>query len=178
VNGVAAFVPQRRARKLHIGLFGYSRCVAGVCLPRATTFSTALYSIGLPPEFIGCSVLEDLSDKELDLLLKHYVNVKYDLGAVGGFVSWQNVNMLLEMHEKVAERAGAEAGQLKVALGKVLGDLQAVEDKFGVKLGLLSPNQKRHENFANNFLLAWLEGEDGEARKAFVESAKLRNCLG
>ena len=178
VNGVAAYVPQRRARKLHIGLFGYSRCVAGVCLPRAITFSAALYSIGLPPEFIGCNVLGDLSDKELELVSKHYVNVKYDLGAVGGFVSWQNANMLLDMHEKAAERAGADPGKLKVALGKVLGDLQAVEETFGVKLGPLSLNQKRHENFANNFLLAWLEGEHDEAKKALVESARLRNCLG
>jgi phosphoenolpyruvate carboxylase len=178
VNGVAAYVPQRRARKLHIGLFGYSRCVAGVCLPRAITFSVALYSIGLPPEFVGCGVLEDLSDAELDLVLRHYVNVKYDLETVGGFVSWQNINMLLELHEKVSEKVGADAGRLKLALGKVLGDLQVVEEKLGVKLGPLSSNQKRHENFANNFLLSWLEGDDGEAGKAIVESAKLRNCLG
>ena len=53
INAVAAYVPARRARKLHIGLFGYSRCVAGVCLPRAISFATALYSVGIPPEFLG-----------------------------------------------------------------------------------------------------------------------------
>ena len=30
INNISPYVPQRRARKLHIGLFGYSRSVAGV----------------------------------------------------------------------------------------------------------------------------------------------------
>ena len=71
INSVAAYVPPRRARKLHIGLFGYSRCVAGVCLPRAISFAAALYSIGLPPEFIGMSALNQLSEQEWALLKKY-----------------------------------------------------------------------------------------------------------
>ncbi len=46
VNRISAYVPQRRTRKLHIGLFGYSRNVAGVSLPRAITFAAA----ALPPK--------------------------------------------------------------------------------------------------------------------------------
>jgi phosphoenolpyruvate carboxylase len=178
VNSVAAYVPPRRARKLHIGLFGYSRNVAGVNLPRAITCAAALYSIGLPPEFIGSQALEELNDAELDLIEKHYVNLKHDLSTIGGYVSWQNVNMLLEMHQKAAERAGANRGKLKTALAKVLDDLQTVEEKFNIKLGPQGSAQKRHENFANNFLIAWMEHEDGEARKALIEAAKLRRCLG
>ena len=79
INSVAAYVPARRARKLHIGLFGYSRCVAGVCLPRAISFATALYSIGLPPEFIGMKAINKLNDKEWTLLRKHYLKMDYDL---------------------------------------------------------------------------------------------------
>jgi phosphoenolpyruvate carboxylase len=50
-------------RKLHIGLFGYSRSLGGVSLPRAISFCSALYSIGLPPEILGLSCLgqEDLA---------------------------------------------------------------------------------------------------------------------
>jgi phosphoenolpyruvate carboxylase len=178
VNSVAAYVPPRRARKLHIGLFGYSRNVAGVNLPRAITFAAALYSIGLPPEFIGSQALEELNDAELDLIEKHYVNLKHDLSAVSGYVSWQNVNMLLEMHQKAAERAGANHEKLKEAFANVLDDLQTVEETFNIKLGPQGSAQKRHENFANNFLIAWMEHEDGEARKALVEAAKMRRCLG
>lgn len=57
INAVARFVPRRRARKLHIGLFGYARNMDGVSLPRAISFTCALYSLGLPPEILGLSAL-------------------------------------------------------------------------------------------------------------------------
>lgn len=63
MNNVAPAVPRRRMRKLHIGLFGYSRSIGGISLPRAISFCAALYSLGLPPEILGLSCLdqEDLA---------------------------------------------------------------------------------------------------------------------
>ncbi|MEZ5125378.1 MAG: phosphoenolpyruvate carboxylase [Thermoleophilia bacterium] len=63
INSVARFVPSRRKRKLHVGLFGYSRRLGDVQLPRAIAFTAALYSIGVPPELLGLSALttEDLA---------------------------------------------------------------------------------------------------------------------
>jgi phosphoenolpyruvate carboxylase len=178
VNSLASYVPPRRARKLHIGLFGYSRNVAGVNLPRAITFAAALYTIGLPPEFIGCGVLADLNEKERNLILKNYVNIQHDLNAIGGYLSWQNINLLMEMRQKVAERAGASDGKLKSAFTNIVNDLQTVEESLDVKLGPRTATQKRHENFTNNFLIAYLEHEDDEAKKALAEAAELRRCLG
>jgi phosphoenolpyruvate carboxylase len=178
VNSIAAYVPPRRARKLHIGLFGYSRNVAGVNLPRAITFASSLYAIGLPPEFIGCSAINDLNETEYTLILKYYINIKQDLSTIGGLLSWQNVNMLMEMHQKVAKRAAASQEKIKTALTRILGDLQTAEDKLSIKLGPRTLTEKRHENFANNFLISFMEREDDEARKALVEAAKLRRCLG
>jgi phosphoenolpyruvate carboxylase len=63
VNQISGFVPKRRKRKLHIGLFGYSRETSGITLPRAITYCAAMYSIGLPPELLGLSAL---SGKELE----------------------------------------------------------------------------------------------------------------
>jgi len=56
---LASHVPLRRKRKLHIGLFGYSRSNGPVTLPRAIGFCAGLYSIGLPPEVIGLAGLDD-----------------------------------------------------------------------------------------------------------------------
>ena len=79
INSIAEFVPRRRARKLHIGLFGYSRNVKGKAMPRAIPFAAAFYSIGIPPEFIGASALSGLTEEEWDALGRVYVNLKKDL---------------------------------------------------------------------------------------------------
>ena len=178
VNSTAAYVPQRRARKLHIGLFGYSRNVAGVSLPRAIPFSATLYSLGIPPEFLGAKVLENLSEQEWRITEKHYTNMTQDLRAVGGYVSWENIEALRETSDKAATRAGMNREKLETVLAKVQDDLRVVEEKLGIKLEPTTSAQKRHGNFANNFLLAYLEGEHDEARRALVEAAKLRRCLG
>ena len=178
INGVAAYVPQRRARKLHIGLFGYSRCVVGVCLPRAIAFATALYSIGLPPEFIGLKALGQLTDKEWVLLKKYYLKMENDLKLVGEYVSWENINMLMEMSAQTAKRANMNQEKIKDALASILEDLQTVEETLGLKLGPKGVCQRKHENFTNNFLLSYLQKDDAEAKEALLESAKLRKCLG
>ena len=76
INKIAGYVPSRRKRKLHIGLFGYARSVGEIRLPRAITFTAALYSIGLPPEILGLNAL----DSEDILVIKEvFVNFEDDL---------------------------------------------------------------------------------------------------
>lgn len=65
VNRLAENIPDRRSRKLHVGLFGYSREVGEQALPRAITFTATLYSVGFPPSIMGLAGLED---KDLDYL--------------------------------------------------------------------------------------------------------------
>lgn len=76
INKVARYVPRRRKRKLHIGLFGYSRGIGGITLPRAITFTAALYSVGLPPEILG---LNALNKDDLQFIREVYVNFEEDL---------------------------------------------------------------------------------------------------
>ncbi len=63
INEISSFVPSRRKRKLHIGLFGYSRNLGGIKLPRAIKFCAALHSVGIPPELLG---LNALSESDID----------------------------------------------------------------------------------------------------------------
>lgn len=82
INNIAAYVPSRRKRKLHIGLFGYSRSVNGVSLPRAITFTAALYTLGMPPELFG---LQALDSEDLDFLRRNYLNFEHDLAEALSF---------------------------------------------------------------------------------------------
>jgi phosphoenolpyruvate carboxylase len=178
VNGVAAYVPPRRARKLHIGLFGYSRSVRGVSLPRAIPFAAALYTLGIPPEFLGCRAVTELKGYEWDLLERYYTNLKADLAKVAGFISWENLDTLMNTHQAVARRVGMPEDQLREALSLVMADLQAADEALGVRLGPRSLGERKHDNYANNFLISFLAREEGEARAALLEAAKLRRCLG
>ena len=76
INEIAGHIPSRRKRKLHIGLFGYSRDIEGINLPRAITFTAALYSIGLPPEILA---LNALNKDELKFVSEVYVHFEDDL---------------------------------------------------------------------------------------------------
>jgi phosphoenolpyruvate carboxylase len=76
INKIAKYVPSRRKRKLHIGLFGYSRNLGDISLPRAITFTSALYSIGIPPEILALNALDD---NDLDYVKTVYINFDDDL---------------------------------------------------------------------------------------------------
>jgi phosphoenolpyruvate carboxylase len=76
INKVAKFVPKRRKRKLHIGLFGYCRTLGEHCLPRAIAFTASLCSIGLPPSILGINIL---NQKEYDFIKTQYIYFEEDL---------------------------------------------------------------------------------------------------
>ncbi len=76
VNRMAANVPNRRMRKLHVGLFGYARSSKGISLPRAIKFCASLYSYGFPPEILG---LAALNEKDLDAIEEIYPNFRKDI---------------------------------------------------------------------------------------------------
>ena len=96
VNIVAPHVPRRRDRRLHIGLFGYSRNTGEgqqeVQLPRAITFAAALYSLGVPPELLGLDVL---TSEDLDFLRQVAPHIEEDLADALRFANEENVRRLL-----------------------------------------------------------------------------------
>jgi phosphoenolpyruvate carboxylase len=178
INHVASYIPSRRARKLHIGLFGYSREVGETVLPRAIPFAAALYSLGIPPEFVGCEVLDNLGEEEWDTLQKYYTNIERDLNKVAGYVCWQNVETLTDMYKSVARKAGMEEERLRSALTKFSLDLHTAQQNFDIKLGPRNLAERKYENTVSNFLISYLEGEDEEAKGYLKEAARIRKCLG
>lgn len=97
INALAPFIPSRRARKLHIGLFGYARSLRGIKLPRAIKLCASLYSIGIPPELLG---LGSLSEKEFDKLHDLYIRIDDDLKHAASFLNRRNLS---KMPKKVKE---------------------------------------------------------------------------
>lgn len=91
INEVAKFVPSRRKRKLHIGLFGYARDLEGVSLPRAIGFTAALYSVGLPPEILG---LDALDARDLGFVRENYVHFDDDMRDSLRFLNPEALSML------------------------------------------------------------------------------------
>ncbi|MBI2653340.1 phosphoenolpyruvate carboxylase [Candidatus Woesearchaeota archaeon] len=99
VNNLVPYIPSRRKRKLHIGLFGYSREVTGLKLPRAITFCAALYSYGLPPEILGLNALDE---KDIDYVKDIYPNFENDLKDSLMFLNKENLGIFpKEIVEKV-----------------------------------------------------------------------------
>ena len=93
ISNVAAYVPRRRERRMHVGLFGYGRSLGGgVTLPRAIGFSAALYSIGVPPELLGMACLDP---DDLAFVREVYPSLDGDLRAALRFTNEQRVRELL-----------------------------------------------------------------------------------
>lgn len=102
INSMAKYVPTRRARKLHIGLFGYARELDGVTLPRAISFTCALYSLGLPPELIA---FDALSSDDLAFLQESYPSFKAEIGQALCFTDFAGPLMTDALRDSF-ERAG------------------------------------------------------------------------
>ncbi len=99
INNISSYIPSRRKRKLHIGLFGYSRNMGELKLPRAIVFCAALYSYGLPPEILG---LNALNSNEIDYVRDIYKNFDNDLKDSLQYLNMENLKIFpKEIAEKV-----------------------------------------------------------------------------
>jgi phosphoenolpyruvate carboxylase len=112
INRMALYIPNRRRRKLHIGLFGYSRNVGELQLPRAIRFCAALYSIGIPPEILG---MEALDEKDYRFLEQIYPNMAQDLSDALSFLNRDNLQYLnnetARSFTRVADRFNAPVNE-------------------------------------------------------------------
>jgi phosphoenolpyruvate carboxylase len=103
INRLAPYIPQRRKRKLHIGLFGYARGVGRITLPRAITFCAALYSLGIPPEILGLSAL---TQKQKEAVSEIYKFFEQHISSALQYLNQENLKLLPpSLAEKIRETA-------------------------------------------------------------------------
>jgi len=167
INKIALLLPRRRARKLHIGLFGYSRSTGKVTLPRAISFTGALYSLGIPPELIGISSLSQLNEKEWSLFEKSYKHYKHDLQTAARFVNFEGLDLAKEIWN-------IDEGTMK----RIKEDLSYAESVLGIKLGDSNSIGRKHALMSSLALIAIKEGNIEEAKSYLLEIAKIRRSLG
>lgn len=163
VNKIAAHVPGRRERILHIGLFGYSRGIGEVKLPRAIKFTGSLYSLGLPPEFIGTGRgLKVMKEKGMfDLIDKLYVNLRSDLKHAGKYFNPENLEMLMSEYP---------------ALADYKEDIRLIEEILEIPIGPVKPHHYIHRNLSSSTY--WHMKQDGDLTPVISKAGKMRKSLG
>ncbi len=148
INEIARFVPKRRMRKLHIGLFGYSRNIEGVTLPRVISFCASLNSIGLPPELLG---LHALTEKDLVFLASAYPSFREDLSLA---VSYYNGDVRELISPKIVKN-----------IEKVLGMVKYTENLL-------------HSEYTSQIIRAIISGKKETVSENMVAAGKIRSFLG
>ncbi|MFA7314771.1 MAG: phosphoenolpyruvate carboxylase [Candidatus Magasanikbacteria bacterium] len=98
INIVSIAVPRRRKRKLHIGLFGYSRNIGKKHLPRAIAFTASLYSLGVPPELLG---LDALTEQDFEIIKLIYPSIESDLKDAIRFVDIDSPYLPVAVRERI-----------------------------------------------------------------------------
>ncbi len=163
VNKIAKKAPGRRERMQHIGLFGYSRGIGKVSLPRAIKFTGSLYSLGVPPEFIGTGrgLRDAMQEGKLQTIEKHYLNLRADLIHAGKYLNKENLSELAKQFS---------------AFKAIEEDVQEVENYLGVELGPLKTKHKIHRNLVSSIFLHAMEDEDFTPE--LEEAAEIRKSLG
>lgn len=126
-------------------------------------FSFALYSLGVPPEFLGTgnAILECIKKGLIGDLEHFYPAIKTDLKIAGVLLNKENLRFLA-----------------KIGKGwkSVLEDVKLVEDYIDSSLGPDSARSFMHRNHASNVFHLWTTHQN--FAKDLLAAARLRRCLG
>lgn len=162
INTIASFLPKRRERVQHIGLFGYSRGIGKVKLPRAISFTAALYSLGIPPELIGTGRgLRSIKKEEMEIVKKHYIYLQQNLEQAGRYL---NKEVLIRLAKKSS------------GWKDIVEDVKEIETLFGITLGPKTEKEKQHQ--ALSFLIYEKIIAQEVPEELITDAALLRRSIG
>ena len=163
INEIAEFVPRRRERALHIGLFGYSRGVGKTKLPRAIQFTAAWYSLGIPPEIIatGRGLFEAEKKGLLPLIGKYFPTLRNEIVHACKYLNLENLTLLKREYPH---------------LGEIEKDVKHIENILGIKLGPHKPNHYIHRNLVSTIVMKRSLKQDFSHE--IIEAGKMRKSLG
>lgn len=163
VNKIAAKLPGHRERMQHIGLFGYSRGLGKVKLPRAIKFTGSLYSIGVPPELIGSGRALRLAQEMgiMALLERLCPYIREDFRHAGHYLNRENLDLLCQDNS---------------AWKTVRDEINDIESILGIAIGPEKPHHMMHRNFASNIYHRLQLDEDFS--EDVLKAAEIRKSLG
>jgi len=163
INILASKLPSHRERVQHIGLFGYSRGIGKVTLPRAIKFTGALYSLGIPPELIATGRSLQIAKETgiLPLILKCCPNLHNDMIHAGHYFNHENLELLSKNNRIFLD---------------ILKDIELIESILNIKIGPQKPHHFIHRNLASNIFFKLQTGEDFSSDT--LSAAKIRKSLG
>jgi phosphoenolpyruvate carboxylase len=123
----------------------------------------ALYSLGIPPEFIGTgkAILECIKQGLINDLERFYPNIKQDLKQASALLNSENLRFLAKTDK---------------AWKSVLNDVKLVEDYTDASLGPDSTEAFLHRNHTSNVFHLWSTNRDFS--RDLLAAARLRHCLG
>ena len=166
INEVAKSIPPRRERLQHIGLFGYSRGIGKVRLPRAIGFTAALYSVGIPPELIatGRGLVAAGEAGLLETVEQYYPALRDDLKHAGKYFNRENLSLLAKK---------------KPVFREVERGIDAIEKILEIELKPEKPHHVIHRNLTST-IFQYVEGGAPKQKisDAIVEAAVIRRSIG
>lgn len=158
INRVAAYIPKRRERVQHIGLFGYSRKVGKNKLPRAIGFTASCYSLGLPPELfgLGAGLAKAKKEGKMKLINSLYQSLDATILTAGKYLRKESL--------------------IELGLTAIAKDIKLIEEYLGEKLGPTNAKEKKHVALSGEIVKLILKKKN--PTREIEQAAMLRQWLG
>lgn len=171
VLAVSEVIPRQRDRLARKSAVGYARAAADPAklaaeiddaeisalvgavatlkaanLPRAISFTGALYSIGLPPEFIGtgrglAAVAERYGDEGISRLLQIYPGIRADMAKAGRYANLKTA--AIHLPETLLEQLSGDMDEVSSRLDIEIGPVSADDQRYHVLLETVQPMLKQ-----------------------------------